>query len=1070
MRFTNHHRILALGSLIGALLFPASLGATPAHQSVREPLDGPAVPVMVELVELPAALIYASQMEATLNAATATAATQNQIATLVASQQALAPAFTTLATPVLYTTQRVYNGVALLADPAQISALQQLPGVKAVHRLLPKQPDNATSVPFLGAPALWQGAAVPGMLGEGIRVAIIDTGVDYLHVDFGGPGTGYPLNDPTRIGDVPGYPGRRVVGGFDFVGDSYNAEGGSSYQPIPYPDADPMDCYGHGTHVAGTAGGSGVTAIGKTFDGPYDRALDFSALSIGPGVAPAASLYALKVFGCSGSTTVTELALEWAVDPNGDGDFADRMDIVNLSLGSPYGAVYDTTAVAADNAAAAGVIVVASAGNSSDALMNTGTPSVGDRVISVAATQHHRVQAQSSQPGTDRVADFTSRGPRRSDAALKPDLAAPGVSIVSAAAQSGVGRSTLSGTSMAAPHVAGAMALLRQLHPDWSVEEMKALVMNTAMPLVRQGDDLATPAYTPTRIGAGRIDLPAAAQAAAVAFNADSPGAVGVSFGSPAVLATAQLVKNVAIVNKASITATYQLAYNPIADLPGADIQVPSATIIVAPDGSAIFPVTLAVDAAQLRHANVVPTEQARDRSRHWLNEESGHLFFWPGNAPFTATLTGLDAVPPTDIAAQGSVVLMVEPLAHTLHYTVSLRGIDAAGILTATVGLGRPGESSTPQRLLWTSATASGPTITGTLHADAQLERWLVSSALHINLSTAEHPAGALRGQLLATAPVLHLPVYAAPRPVAAMQAASRALAFSATAPAQMIALTGVGIRGSDAPTDVVSLVSAVELHLHSPNTRPAALIDGEQDHYDHADLKYVGVTSDLQATPAKTLTASTLFFGLATYAPWSTPNEVAFSIYIDADQDQIYDYRLFNSDLQGYANRSLRGDTYLSVLENLRTGVRSIQGPLNNAAADRYDSGLLFGSVMVLPLRAGAIWATSTNTAFMYYVETTSVDISEIKSTTVDRTPVLRFDPANPGLDLSGGIQGGPLYADLPGASIPVTLSVFAYAASPAQGVLLLHHHNRTDQQAEVVDIRYTWPFQLNLPAVRR
>ena len=254
-----------------------------------------------------------------------------------------------------------------------------------------------------------------------MRVAIADTGIDYLHRDFGGPGIGYAANDRTRIGDVTGYPGPRVVGGHDFAGDDYNASlpGDKS---VPQPDPDPMDCYGHGTHVAGTAAGSGVTAARTTYTVPYDTSIDFSKLHIGPGVAPQATIYALKIFGCDGSTNLTDLALEWAVDPNQDGDFGDHLDVINLSLGSPYGWEYDTSVAAANNAALAGVIVVASAGNSGDFQLITSAPASADRAISVAATQHVG----------NTVASFSSRGPRRGDAGLKPDVAAPGTGIVSA--------------------------------------------------------------------------------------------------------------------------------------------------------------------------------------------------------------------------------------------------------------------------------------------------------------------------------------------------------------------------------------------------------------------------------------------------------------------------------------------------------------------------------------------------------------------------------------------------------------------------------------------------------------
>ena len=422
------------------------------------PSADPPVALMLELPEPPVAAVFtAAHDRSELSASALAATTQAQLSTIENAQQSMLAALAELDVPVLYRVQRVYNGIAVLAPVSAMASLAQIPGVAAVHRIHRKQPDNAVSVPFLGAPQLWQGSTLPGVRGEGITIAVIDTGIDYLHTDFGGPGSGYAQNDRTRLGDVPGFPGVKVVGGYDFAGDRYNADPeDADYQPIPIPDPDPMDCYAHGTHVAGTAAGFGVAADGATYAGPYDASTNFGAFRVGPGVAPLAQIYALKVFGCTGSSDITDVAIEWAVDPNGDGDFADAVDVINLSLGSPYGNGYDTTTVAANNAAAMGVIVVASAGNSGDNYFVVGSPSTGDRVISVAASQHGIVAAQYAPIRTDTLAGFTARGPRRNDAALKPDLAAPGVSILSAASLSGNSGRVLSGTSMAAPHVAGA--------------------------------------------------------------------------------------------------------------------------------------------------------------------------------------------------------------------------------------------------------------------------------------------------------------------------------------------------------------------------------------------------------------------------------------------------------------------------------------------------------------------------------------------------------------------------------------------------------------------------------------
>jgi minor extracellular serine protease Vpr len=270
------------------------------------------------------------------------------------------------------------NGIKVEIERGEIAGLSAMPGVLQVVGVPKYNIRNAVSVPFIGAPAVWQG--IPGFRGEHVKIAIIDTGVDYTHANFGGPGTPAAFAaaaatstapaDPTLFG--PNAP--KVKGGTDLVGDAYNADVAGS---VPMPDPNPLDCNGHGSHVSGTAAGFGVTNDGATYHGPYNEAAYAAGFGIGPGVAPLADLYMVRVFGCTGSTNVVSEAIDWAVHND--------MDVISMSLGSPYGTSTSSDAIASDNAAKAGIIVVAAAGNNGPAPYITGDPASANHAISVAA-------------------------------------------------------------------------------------------------------------------------------------------------------------------------------------------------------------------------------------------------------------------------------------------------------------------------------------------------------------------------------------------------------------------------------------------------------------------------------------------------------------------------------------------------------------------------------------------------------------------------------------------------------------------------------------------------------------
>jgi subtilisin family serine protease len=207
-------------------------------------------------------------------------------------------------------------------------------------------PELYTALAMTGADAA---QSELGYTGKGIKVAVMDTGIDYDHPDLGG-----------CFGA-----GCRVTKGWDFVGDAYNADDTSpAYNPVPSPDPYPDDCNGHGTHVAGIIGANGTVT----------------------GVAPDVTFGAYRVFGCEGSTTdaIMLAAMERA--------YKDHMDVLNMSIGSAFEWPQSPTAVASSRLVKKGMVVVASIGNSgANGLYSAGAPGLGENVIGVASFDNSHV-------------------------------------------------------------------------------------------------------------------------------------------------------------------------------------------------------------------------------------------------------------------------------------------------------------------------------------------------------------------------------------------------------------------------------------------------------------------------------------------------------------------------------------------------------------------------------------------------------------------------------------------------------------------------------------------------------
>ena len=687
--------------------------------------------VIVEMSGRPVALAQAAAGKKLSNAAAAAAR-----APLKAAQDRIVPQIRALGGRVIAQMQTAYNGIHVRIPAARVPALARLPGVVAVHAAPVVQRDNVHGVPYIGAPTVWEDT---GYTGSGIKIGVIDTGIDFYHANFGGSGdvNDYLYGDSggrdtiapayNADGVTQAFPSTKVAGGWDFVGDDYNADPASpDYNPIPAPDPNPLDCpattesVGHGSHTAGTAAGYGVLDDGSTYTGSYDAdTLTDNDFRIGPGVAPDATLYSYRVFGCGGPTDVVVEAIDRAVE--------DGMDVINMSLGSAFGRGTDPDAVASDNAAAAGVVVVTSAGNEGPGAYITGSPGVSSRAISAAALDAFpdlpmaEVQLPGSDwPGTNmtgvglpitgtlallddgagglalgcdqgdydavgdisgkiiavrrgvcafvdkgalaeangaigiivvnradtpvgdlpvyigqapnfsipmvgtakealpdilaaegssitladagtqpnptyqETASFSSGGPRNGDSMFKPDVTAPGVSITSTQAGSGNLGETLSGTSMASPHTAGAAALVLQAHPGWTniatrVDRVKAALMGTAD---ASGSKIV--GYDPRLNGAGVIDVSEAAVAVTGATTTDHNESL--SFGYQQPNEPFSETKSFTIWNDSGSVVHYDLNSSFVGSDRGATIDISPDSVDVPAHGSVTVDVQLTLD------------------------------------------------------------------------------------------------------------------------------------------------------------------------------------------------------------------------------------------------------------------------------------------------------------------------------------------------------------------------------------------------------------------------------------------------------------------------------------------
>ncbi len=312
----------------------------------------------------------------------------------------------------------------------------------------------------------------------------------------------------------------------------------------------------------------------------------------------------------------------------------------------------------------------------------------------------------------------------------------------------------------------------------------------------------------------------------------------------------------------------------------------------------------------------------------------------------------------------------------------------------------------------------------------------------------------------LVADTPVLRLPVYAAPRPVGDMRAAQPALDFGNTPSAtRTLKLEGSALAYTETPTTTRPLVSVLELHARSPQAPASETLPTPPE----VDIKYIGIGSDYLAVANKA--DARIFFALATWAPWSTPNALRVEFSVDTNGDGTADYRVYNTTLQTAIGFSRYGDSFVAVVEG-RDGLVTTGSPINVLSPGVVQTSPFNSDVMVFSVPAKALGLSATAPAFAARVETSPTFFNTpVRGDTVEG---LYYNMALPGLNLTNGQAQSPIFTDAPATQIKVGFNLVAYAQSSARGILLLHHHNGGRARAETVDVDYRWPTVITFPIV--
>ena len=1083
----------APGVVRGDVDAPRSASAeTPTPTEVLSPsLDG-ATGERAVFVRFKGQGAYAqTQPDAVRSRAQAPVNAQAQVQAIRASvQQQGASAAKESGAQVLYTTHNTMRGVALYGNVEQIRALANRDDVERISIIEDMAPQNSGTLLDTDTLSVWAKSpanpASTGYTGKGVKIVVLDTGIDYTHADLGGPGTQEAFEKAKASDTIPegSYDPKKFLGGYDLVGDDYNSA--KKETSTPRPDANPLDCGGHGSHVAGTAAGYGVNADGSTFHGDYSKLTEeqLKDMKIGPGSAPDAQLIGLRIFGCKGTTAFVPLGLDRVLDPNDDGDFSDRADIANLSLGNEFGVFDETVNYAVGSLYREGILSVVAAGNANnynavgDTYSNSGGPGTSAYSLTVAnsigSTQMaDRVKILSPANEADTYGDYSVsfdyskateeqlRGTvvraatrnryaceaftEEEAAALKgkwalidwaeadgtapcgsrvrfDNLQAAGATGVVIASDTEVGDTAIGGNS-AIPGVRLAKSQVERLSSQIDSGNLTLQLGENLRESIRVQNGKLDQANTSTARGMHGSHGITKPDVAAPGTNISS---ILVGGGTEATVKTGTSMSTPFVAGVAALIMQAHPEYGPrmikTAIMNTADHRMQDAWgNPYAVDRVGTGRInTRAAVADRVMLFNAARPEQVSDTF--------GVVEYTPNTG--VQTLQHRVSVENTDSVAHTYAV--------SYDGSTSIPGVEFSYPQSVSVGAGQTATFTVtvridPSKLEKTIDPSMYPTQDSLNYSTGMVtisgaRQYIASASGRLILTDADSSAAVK---------TLRMPLHVAPKPVSALRVAGADIHFDsngAGALEQRLSVEGTAVDQGG----YRSLLGAFELGASSPRIPTAKLGVGSDS---RMDLQYVGATSNVAALKAagEDTSQAQLSFGISTWGNWSevTPRGTYY-VFIDTDKDGTTDYRLqtvrekgLDYPLVKVSQRGLDGKWHA-----IANALYPLNGTWGDTDTNIMDSNTL---VMSVPLSVLGLDPEAESTEISYSVTTASAFSA---TTVVDTTESVSFNYATPALWFSGDSAGVPnLFVDAPGTNL------VAHRSGEAKGsALFLHMHNAT------------------------